>query len=166
MRGRLDRRLALVAVAGALLAACADDDGGVIEEGTEAAVPDERTEPGTDDELVEDDDDDVTVAIAEPEDGATVNSPFTVRFTAEGVEIEESGEAREGAGHFHLMIDTDCVPEGEVIPEDDDHLHFGDASTETTLELGPGTHELCLQLGDGEHVALDETDVITVTVEE
>jgi hypothetical protein len=106
-----------------------------------------------------------TVAFSEPTDGATVSSPVQVVMTAENIAIVPAGEPVEGEGHFHLMINVDCVTPGEVIPSDDQHLHFGDASTETTLDLPPGEHRLCLQLGDGVHTALDATDEITVTVE-
>ncbi len=104
------------------------------------------------------------VSFAEPEDGQTVASPVQVRMQSEEIRIEEAGEVREGAGHFHIMVDTACVEPGETIPEDDQHLHFGDASTETTIDLDPGEHTLCLQVGNGRHTALDATDEITITV--
>lgn len=105
------------------------------------------------------------VSFVEPQDGETVSSPVQVRMQSEEIRIEEAGEVREGAGHFHIMVDTDCVEPGETIPEDDQHLHFGDASTETSIELTPGEHTLCLQVGDGRHTALDATDEISVTVQ-
>jgi hypothetical protein len=80
------------------------------------------------------------------------------------VTIEPAGEVQEGAGHFHVMVDVGCVEPGEVIPSDDDHLHFGDGSSETSVELEPAEHALCLQVGDGVHTALDATHEITVTV--
>lgn len=106
-----------------------------------------------------------TAAFAEPADGATVESPVPLAFEAEGIEIEEAGAVKEGAGHFHVMIDTPCLGEGETIPNDESHLHFGDASTEAEAELEPGEHTLCLQVGDGAHNALNVTDEITITVE-
>ena len=105
------------------------------------------------------------VSFAEPQDGATVASPVRAVMESEEVEIVEAGEPREGTGHFHIMVDAGCVEPGEIIPEDDQHLHFGDASTETTISLAPGEHSLCLQVGDGAHTALDDTDEITVTAE-
>ena len=44
--------------------------------------------------------------------------------------------------------------------------HFGAGGRTASMELSPGKHELCLQMGDGAHVAQDETDTITITVEE
>ena len=104
------------------------------------------------------------MTIASPEDGATVQSPFTVGMEAEGLTIEPAGEARDGAGHFHLMVDTDCVAPGQVIPEDEGHLHYGDGATEAELNLSAGEHSLCLQAGDGAHTALGLTDEVTITV--
>jgi Domain of unknown function (DUF4399) len=106
------------------------------------------------------------VSIASPEDGTTVGSPFQVKMEADGFAIEPAGEVREGAGHLHLMVDADCLAPGETIPEDEAHLHFGDGSTETELDLPAGQHSLCLQAGDGAHTALDLTDQITITVME
>jgi hypothetical protein len=105
-----------------------------------------------------------SVSIASPEDGATVESPFTVSMEADGFAIEPAGEVRKDAGHFHLMVDANCVARGETIPEDANHLHLGDGSMETEVDLPPGQHTLCLQAGDGAHVALDLTDEITITV--
>lgn len=106
-----------------------------------------------------------SVGFVEPDDGATVTSPVRVVMEAEGITIEPAGEVNEGAGHFHIMIDVGCVEPGVEIPADDQHVHFGDASTEASLELMPGEHTLCLQAGDGLHNALDATNEITITVE-
>ena len=132
------------------LAACGGDDAGDAASGGDAASNGEGA---------------ASVSFAEPDDGATVDSPVHVEFEAEGIEIEEAGAVNEGAGHFHVMVDTPCVGEGETIPNDDAHLHFGDASEEAELELEPGEHTLCLQVGDGAHNALSPTDEITITVE-
>ncbi|GAB4513525.1 MAG: hypothetical protein OHK0046_14310 [Anaerolineae bacterium] len=101
-----------------------------------------------------------------PEDGATVPTTFTVEMGAEGLTVEPAtGEVVEGAGHFHLLINTDFVPVGEVIPADEQHIHFGDGATVTELTLEPGEYVLRLQFADGTHTALNYTDEITITVE-
>jgi hypothetical protein len=95
-----------------------------------------------------------------------MESPFEVAMEADGFTVEPAGQVREGAGHLHLMVDAGCVASGEEIPEDASHVHFGDGSTETELDLPAGEHTLCLQAGDGVHTALDLTNQITITVVE
>ncbi|MEX1020546.1 MAG: DUF4399 domain-containing protein, partial [Litorilinea sp.] len=113
------------------------------------------------------------VRIAMPTDGATVPPEFDVVMAATGLIVEPSGspvEDREPgqAGHFHLLLNEDFVPEGEVIPADATHVHFGAAQLTTTLTLEPGVHVLRLQMADGAHIALAGAhyrDTITVTVD-
>ncbi|MGH8903267.1 MAG: DUF4399 domain-containing protein [Egibacteraceae bacterium] len=108
---------------------------------------------------------DPDVDFEEPQANATVSNPVTVKMSAEVITIEQAGAVREGAGHFHIMVDTPCVAPGQIIPEDDSHKHYGQAQTETVLELPPGQHVLCLQVGDGAHTALPITEMMTITVE-
>jgi hypothetical protein len=100
-----------------------------------------------------------------PTTGDTVAQRFTVAMEATGVEIEPAGEVRDGAGHFHVMVDTGCLDPGETIPSDDQHVHFGKGQLEGQLFLEPGEHELCLQVGDGAHTALPISDELSVTVD-
>lgn len=100
-------------------------------------------------------------------DGDTVDSPLTVQWNAENFIIEPAGEVKAGAGHLHIIVDAACVTAGQTVPADDNHLHYGKAQTETTLELTPGEHTLCLQAADGIHTALageGATQVVTITV--
>jgi hypothetical protein len=99
-----------------------------------------------------------------PEDGATVAGGLSVEMVADGVTIEAAGEARQGFGHFHVIVDDGCVESGVTVPKDVNHLHFGTGSTTGLIYLEPGEHELCLQVANGEHSALDVTDTATVTV--
>lgn len=118
-----------------------------------------------DEEMADDEAMDASVYFTEPEDGATVTSPVHVTFEAMAFTIEPSGEIVEGAGHMHIMVNEDCFPAGEIIPNDETHLHYGDGQTEADLELEPGDYTLCLQAADGVHAALDLTDTISITVE-
>ncbi len=104
------------------------------------------------------------VSFAEPTDGASVANPVKVRMEATNFTVEPAGQVREGAGHFHIMIDTECAPPGEVIPNDDSHRHYGQGQKDADLTLQPGEHELCLQFADGAHKALDATDTINIRV--
>lgn len=113
--------------------------------------------------------DEPVVRFAEPRAGANVASPVRVVMAAENFTVEPAGDGsvHDGAGHLHIMVDTPCVEAGTTIPKDETHLHFGDGSTETALELAPGEHTLCLQAADGAHTALagaGMTHSITVTV--
>ena len=119
--------------------------------------------------VVEEGDATPSVSFARPADGATVNSPFEVVMAATGLIVEPSGEVNEGAGHFHILVDTDFITAGEVIPTDDQHLHYGKGQTTVSVELEPGEHTLRLQFADGLHTALEGDqyrDTITVVVEE
>lgn len=108
------------------------------------------------------------VFFVEPADGATVQSPVAFMFGAENFVIEPvgDGEIHGGAGHHHLGVDTECLPAGEIVPQGDPWIHFGDASTEIEMQLEPGDHSFCMQAGDAEHRTLAGLSaVINITVE-
>jgi hypothetical protein len=109
------------------------------------------------------------VFFRQPTGNAIVPPTFVVKMGALGVAVEPSGEVNPGAGHMHILVDTDFIPSGEIIPTDEQHLHFGDASLEAELTLAPGEHTLHLQFADGAHAALEGEqfrDTIIVFVEE
>jgi hypothetical protein len=110
------------------------------------------------------DDDDVTASFASPSSGADVAGGVDFELAADGITIEEAGEVRDGAGHFHVLADVGCVETGEAIAKDADHVHLGKGQSDGTIYLEPGSHELCVQVGDGEHHALDVRDTIQLTV--
>jgi hypothetical protein len=103
-----------------------------------------------------------------PANGDTVGSTFTVRFGLSGMGIAPAGIAMEHTGHHHLLVDVDALPpEGQPLPNDARHIHFGKGQTETTLTLAPGTHTLQLILGDHLHIPhqpVVTSEKITVTV--
>ena len=108
---------------------------------------------------------DASVSLATPADAGELTSPYVQwQATADGVSIEESGEITDGAGHYHIMVDTESVAPGETIPSDDSHIHYGTGQTDGVLELEPGDHILRLQVADGEHVAMGLTDTVEVSV--
>lgn len=74
-----------------------------------------------------------------------------VKMGAEGIEVKPAGEVVANTGHHHLLIDTDAVPMGQVVPKDDTHMHFGGGQTEASIALAPGSHSLSLQFADGIH---------------
>jgi hypothetical protein len=91
------------------------------------------------------------VHFVSPENGAQLKSPVALKFEATGIKTVPAGAVEAGAGHHHVIIDTTPPSEGEVIPTDAQHLHFGKAQTEATVELQPGLHTLTLQFADGLH---------------
>lgn len=107
------------------------------------------------------------VYIISPADGATVDSPVTVRFGLRGMGVAPAGVDRPATGHHHLLVDSGLPDLTQPIPSDEHHLHFGGGQTEVTLELPPGRHTLQLLLGDQNHIPHDPPVVsprITITV--
>ncbi|MGP0061787.1 MAG: DUF4399 domain-containing protein [Beijerinckiaceae bacterium] len=103
-------------------------------------------------------------------DGDIVKSPFTVHFGISGMSLAPAGTDTPNTGHHHLLINTTL--EGgalkQPIPNDEHHLHFGKAQTETVLTLPPGKYTLQLVLGDWSHVPHDPPVMsapITITVQ-
>lgn len=141
-------RIAAVALA-LVLMGCGGDGG---DEAAQTPTPDAAAQS------------DAAAVIAKPKNRSKVSSPVTVKMRGKNVKIEEAGDVVEGSGHFHLMVDAPCVGDGEVVPDNKKHLHFGDASKSTKLKLAPGKHKLCLQLGNGAHEAFGKTDKVTITV--
>ncbi|WP_052668121.1 DUF4399 domain-containing protein [Nitriliruptor alkaliphilus] len=152
------RTTALLAASALLLSACNGDD-----------APDE--EPVADEYAIEDQPDDAAASFVSPEDGDTVDSPFTVELDAENVTLTEVGDPAAGEAHLHVTADIGCYETGDIIPgpsdedEAEGRFHLGDGSDSRSIELEPGTYELCVQLADGVHRAFGETETITVTVE-
>lgn len=91
------------------------------------------------------------VFFLEPKDGAEIKGPVKVVMVVEGMEVKPAGEVVEGTGHHHILINTDFIPPGQVIPTDDTHRHFGKGDTEAVLDLPPGDYKLTLQFADGLH---------------
>jgi len=144
----------------------ADDESAEVEDTeTEAASPaEEAPAEESEEEMVA-----PNVTFRMPTDNAIVPTTFSVTMGAEGVSVEPAGEILENSGHMHILVDTDFVEAGNVIPNDNNHLHYGDGSVMTELELSPGSHTLRLQFANGAHIALagDEyRDEIVVTVKE
>jgi hypothetical protein len=92
------------------------------------------------------------VSFSNLKSGMTVRSPFWVEFGIRGMGVIPAGNARERAGHHHLLVDAPLpIQHDAKIPFSDTHRHFGKAQTGTTLDLPPGRHTLRLLFADHEH---------------
>ena len=113
------------------------------------------------------------VFFSEPKDGASVKSPVHIvfgsdRFTIAAVPPGEIAPdaVRANTGHFHLGVDTDCLPAGSVIPKANPWVHFGMGNNSIDMQLMPGPHKLVVQAGDDRHATMTglcETINVTVT---
>jgi len=101
-----------------------------------------------------------------PHNKEVMRSPFTVQFGAQGVKVMPSGEVVANAGHHHILINHDPIPEGETIPADETHLHYGGGQTQSEIKLKPGKYKITLQFGNGLHESYgpDLSDTIEITV--
>ncbi|MES2717867.1 MAG: DUF4399 domain-containing protein [Pseudomonadota bacterium] len=106
------------------------------------------------------------VSILEPADGATVSSPFKLRFGVQGLAVAPAGDVVAHSGHHHLLINVGPLAAGESVPFTDRHLHFGKGQTETEVSLPPGTYKLTAQFANGAHQSYGPglSRTITVTV--
>ncbi len=103
-----------------------------------------------------------------PADGDTVQSPVSIEFGIENMDVAPAGQDTMHSGHHHLIINADLPPLDLPIPANDNYRHFGDGSTSVSLALEPGTYTLRMLLGDHLHIPHDPavySDPITITVE-
>ena len=104
------------------------------------------------------------VFFVSPADGDTLTGIFTIEMGVEGMAIEPAGEIVEGKGHHHLIIDGTFTEEGEIIPADPTHIHYGKGQTSAEVELTPGNHTLTLQFANGIHASYGEKWSSTISV--
>ena len=107
-----------------------------------------------------------SVSLVEPANGATVSSPFKVRFGVKGMAVEPAGDIKPNSGHHHLVINGEAVPTGQSVPFTERSLHFGKGQTETELTLPPGSYSLTAQFANGAHQSYGKpmSQTIRVTV--
>lgn len=133
---------------------------------TEASTPEEKTAgqdvPPASENLPQ------SVSFISPENDSTLKSPVKIIMQVQGMEVNPAGEVIPNSGHHHLIIDGGSVPEGQVLPADATHIHFGKGQTETEIELSPGKHTLTLQFANGAHQSYgaDMSETIHVEVVE
>lgn len=112
------------------------------------------------------------VFFVSPKNGDTIKPMSNVEFGSTGVTVAAvppgeltPAQVRAGMIHYHLGVDTDCLPDGTVIPKADPWIHFGDGKHVIEMSLAPGAHRLAVQAGDDMHRTLPGMcEVINVTV--
>jgi hypothetical protein len=97
---------------------------------------------------------DATIAIAVPDDGASVQVPFDIQLEA-SVPL---GDPETGNQHAHLYFDTDTNSA-------DYDIVYG-ATWQVTRELSPGEHEVTVALANPDHSLAGPTQSITIQVGE
>jgi hypothetical protein len=112
------------------------------------------------------------VFFVQPADGATIKSPAHLEFGAQDFTIAAVPQGtvtdtRPNLGHYHVGLDTDCLPPGTAIPRAAPWVHFGDGKNVIDMQLPPGQHKLTLQIGDDLHRTIEGLcSTITVNVTE
>jgi hypothetical protein len=107
------------------------------------------------------------VAFIEPKDGATVSNPVKVKMGLHHMKLCEANKETKDkkCGHHHLIVDGAAVPEGQPVPKDETHIHYGKMQTEAELTLPPGKHTLTLQFANYAHMSYGEKMSKTITIE-
>jgi hypothetical protein len=92
------------------------------------------------------------VYFAELKDGATIPPKSVIRFGLKEMGVAPAGADRPNSGHHHLLIDTELPPLDQPVPNDFNHLHFGNGQTEAQVTLKTGSHTLQLLFADKDHI--------------
>ncbi|WP_254863790.1 DUF4399 domain-containing protein [Halovivax gelatinilyticus] len=155
-------------------AGCLDGAGPAADDETEPDDAGDDTDPSDDEtadpvtDEIDHEDPTGSVAFVEPEDGDTVESPFTVELEVTDFDLVatgDNGELADDTGHHHILIDREPVDPGEPITDGPGYLHLDGGEEEMELDLSEGEYTLIAQPGDSAHVAFDMTDEIAISVE-
>ena len=97
--------------------------------------------------------------------------PLGFTFGIENFEVSpvpgEVSSPRAAMGHYHLGVNAECLPAGEVIPAADPWVHFGDGSDGMEMQLEGGEYRFSVQIGDDEHRTIEGLcETITVRMED
>ena len=86
-------------------------------------------------------------------DGASVETPFLLKFGVTGIGIAPIVKPVVGAGHHHLLVNRDLPMDfGKPLPFNDQYIHFGKGQMETVLNFPPGHYSLRLVMADEKHI--------------
>ncbi len=108
----------------------------------------------------------VEAMITAPADGAELTGPVTIRLGTRNLTIRPAGTDEPNSGHHHLFINSDIVPEGEVILTGPGIVHLGAGQSEYVIDE-TGTYTVIAVLGDHRHARIPgaTTDTVQFTVQ-
>jgi hypothetical protein len=107
------------------------------------------------------------VYFVRPHDGDVLEGPvITLVMGVKGKEIRPMGRIIPGTGHHHLIINSEVIRRGRLVPKRRESMHFGDAQTEVPIRLPKGEHKLTLLFANGLHISYGEkwSQTIHITV--
>ncbi len=99
--------------------------------------------------------------------GDVLTSPVTVQFGLKGMGVAPAGTEKAGTGHHHLLVNVNELDVNASVPFNDNHRHFGNGQTETSMVLKPGVYTLQMLVADHNHIPHHPpvmSERITVTV--
>jgi uncharacterized protein DUF4399 len=149
----MKRRMVAVAALALLSAACSNSDSPTIDtNATPSASPKAAAEP--------------SVSITSPAEGTQVGgNVVVVEVAATGMQIKPAdGDTSGTTGHYHVFIDREPTPVGQVIPKEDGIVHSAVAPI-TLTGLSVGDHTITVALGNGVHERVGKASApVKVTV--
>ncbi len=99
-------------------------------------------------------------------DGASIETPFLVKFGLSGIGLAPIDKPVVKTGHHHLLVNRSLpVDFNQPLPFNDNYIHFGKGQMETVLNFEPGKYSLRLLLADDRHIPnFVHSQAITITV--
>jgi hypothetical protein len=86
-------------------------------------------------------------------DGASIETPYLLKFGLTGIGLSPIVKAVPGTGHHHLLVNRELPLDfTKPLPFDDQYIHFGKGQMETVLNFPPGKYTLRLVLADEKHI--------------
>ena len=85
--------------------------------------------------------------------GADGKVAVQLKFGVEGMDVKPAGTDAPNSGHHHVIIDGESIPDGQPVPMDEQHIHFGKGQTEAGIRLTPGKHTLTMQFANFAHMS-------------
>lgn len=64
------------------------------------------------------------VDFLEPQNGDVLSGPFKVRFVVKGMDLRPAGDLTVNTGHHHLLINSQTIEAGKMVPANDTHIHL------------------------------------------